>query len=173
MEIRVTGGELRGRVLQSPESAATHPMGAREKLALFNMVAAVLPGARVLDAYAGSGALGIEALSRGAAEAVFVEQNPRVAAVIRKNLEQLKLTEQGSVIVKNVENCCFDNNFDLILADPPYDKFDAKEVEKLTKWVKPGGMLVLSHPGETPVLNGKEATKTHQYARARISVYHF
>ena len=84
-EIRVTSGKLRGRVLRSPDTSGTHPMGAREKLALFNMVN--VEGERVLDAYAGSGAVGVEALSRGASEVVFVENNRRTARVILENLQ--------------------------------------------------------------------------------------
>lgn len=173
-------------------------MGAREKIALFNMIGAELTGARVLDAFAGSGALGIEALSRGATEVVFIEKNPRVAAVIRDNLRRLDLAEQGSVVVKSVKNCCHDNNFakkpagsgagateveqkktekaDLgqfavILADPPYDKFDATEVEQLLQFLAPGGVLVLSHPGDAPELTGVEQGKTHHFAAANLTVY--
>ena len=171
MEIRITGGKLKGRVLRSPDNAATHPMGAREKIALFNMLTGYLAGAKVLDAYAGSGALGIEALSRGATEVVWVEKNPQVAAVIRKNLQALNLAEQGSVVVKNVENCCHDNNFDIIFADPPYDAFQPEVVAKLGELLAEEGILALSHPGEAPELPGLKLQKTHAYARARISLY--
>ena len=70
--IKIASGIFRGRSIKSPKSSLTHPMGAREKLALFNMIVDDLPGSLVLDAFAGSGALGIEALSRGASEVVFV-----------------------------------------------------------------------------------------------------
>lgn len=100
MKIRITGGSLRGRVIDSPEVAGTHPMGSREKMALFNMLVNLrgdLQGPRVLDAYAGSGALGIEALSRGAAEVVLVEKNRQAARVIQQNLANLGLTGVGKV----------------------------------------------------------------------------
>ena len=84
--IKITSGKYRGRTIKSPNSKLTHPMGAREKLAMFNMISEYLSGAVVLDVYAGSGALGIEALSRGASYAMFVEKNPQIAQVIRRNL---------------------------------------------------------------------------------------
>ena len=77
--IKITSGKFRGRVIKSPNSRLTHPMGAREKLALFNMINDFLPGAQVLDAFAGSGALGIEAISRGAKSAAFIEKNAKFA----------------------------------------------------------------------------------------------
>ena len=95
--IKITSGKYRGRSIKSPNSRLTHPMGAREKLALFNMISEYLPGAIVLDAYAGSGALGIEALSRGANYVMFIEKNPHIAGVIRKNLAELGLAKQASV----------------------------------------------------------------------------
>lgn len=84
--LRILAGAYKGRAFASPACATTHPMGAREKLALFNMLQPYLPGASVLDAYAGSGALGLEALSRGAARVVFVEQSAPVVRTLRQNL---------------------------------------------------------------------------------------
>ena len=84
--LRILAGDYKGRAFASPARATTHPMGAREKLALFNMLQPYLSGASVLDAYAGSGALGLEALSRGAARVVFVEQSAPVVRTLRQNL---------------------------------------------------------------------------------------
>lgn len=100
-KIRITGGELKGREILSPRSGLTHPMGAREKLALFNMINREITGAKVLDAYAGSGALGIEALSRGAESAVFVEKDAEVAKVLKQNLRYLGL-ENTEVKIETV-----------------------------------------------------------------------
>ena len=169
MNIKITSGTLRGRTIKSPDSSLTHPMGAREKLALFNMVSAELAGARVLDAFAGSGALGIEALSRGAGEVVFVEKNPKIAGVIRNNLKELGLT--GKVITGAVSNFVPQEQFDLIIADPPYDDFRIEEVLKLMDILKADGTMVLSHPGEAPELPGLELQKTRKYAGASISIY--
>ncbi len=102
--LRVIAGKLKGREIAWPGARGTHPMGAREKNALCNMIAAELPGARVLDAYAGSGALGIEVLSRGAAEVDFVEKNAAVRRVLERNLADLGLGEVGHVVGAKVED---------------------------------------------------------------------
>lgn len=171
-EIRVTSGRFRGRKLQSPQSMLTHPMGAREKLALFNMVDVV--GKRVLDAYAGSGALGIEALSRGATEAVFVEYNRSIAGVISQNLSALGL--KGNIFVEKIANFAqrreSQGYFDVIIADPPYDKVDEGELEKLVNLMADDGILVLSSPAEREIiLDGLDVVSSHTYARARLTVY--
>ena len=168
-KIRITSGSLRGRTIKSPRSNLTHPMGAREKLALFNMISAELPGAVVLDAFAGSGALGIEALSRGAGEVVFVEKNPKIAEVIRGNLDDLGVSGE----VRTTEAGKFETGemFDIVIADPPYDKFELADVLWLTKYLKNGGVLVLSHPGETPVIHGLKLTKSRKYAGSTLSIY--
>lgn len=169
--IKITSGKYRGRAIKSPNSKLTHPMGAREKLALFNMIADYLPGATVLDAYAGSGALGIEAMSRGAKYAVFVEKSPRIAQIIHKNLAELRLAEMAEVYTKDAVNFLTADEFDIIIADPPYDNFDIRGVENLTKFLKKTGVLVLSHPGETPEISGLKSDRTRKYAAARISIY--
>jgi len=144
-------------------------MGSREKLALFNMLTGKIEGATVLDAFAGSGALGIEALSRGAAEVVFVERNSKACKIIKKNLESLGINEGARIIKSSVSETT--GEYDVILADPPYDNFDLPEVESLTKLLKSGGILVLSHPEEAPKLDSLTLSKTHQYAAAHLSIY--
>ena len=167
--IRITSGKYRGRNIESPSSKLTHPMGAREKLALFNMIAGELDGARVLDAYAGSGALGIEAFSRGAKEVVFVEKNAKICRVIRDNLAKLGLSAE--VICSSVVDFITPNLFDVIMADPPYDKFNLDEIIPLVGLLKQGGVLVLSHPGEAPEIPEMSLENSKKYAGAHLSVY--
>lgn len=169
--IRITSGEFRSRTIKSPRSNFTHPMGAREKIALFNMVADYLPGARVLDAFAGSGALGIEALSRGALGAVFVEKNAKVARAIKENLRSLGLMGKSEVYVSEVGKYVTEEKFDLIIADPPYDNFEIEDIIYLTKYLKDGGALVLSHPDSAPEISDLKLTRTHKYAAANLSIY--
>ena len=169
--IRITGGELRGRVIKSPKSDLTHPMGAREKLALFNMIGRFLPSAKVLDAYAGSGALGIEALSRGAARVIFIEKSPKVVKIIHENLRLLGAEDKSSVYCCNVLSFDTEMKFDVILADPPYDNFVLSEIEHLSRFLQKGGILALSHTGMPPALPGLELVKSRNYARATISIY--
>ena len=204
--VRITSGRLRGRKLETP-GGKTHPMGERERLALFNMISDYLPRTTVLDAFAGSGALGIEALSRGASEVVFVESNREAAQCIRRNLVSLgfEATSRGDVdpvrfsktelategildtdnfrdafgstlgaarvICSKVQSFQTKQQFDLVLADPPYDAFRLPEIEHLAEFVRDNGILVLSHPGLAPDLPGMMPEKSRKYAGATISIY--
>ncbi len=165
--LRLTGGVFSGRKISTP-GEKTHPMGERERLALFNMLGR-LTGLSVLDAFAGSGALGIEALSRGASSVVFVEKNAAAARVIRENLAALGT--DGEVIVSDVADVELGEKFDIIIADPPYDSYDIEKVLPLASLLKDGGTLVLSHPGEAPAMGGLVLEKTRQYAAAHLSFY--
>lgn len=167
--IRITGGEYRGRKIHTP-GGETHPMGERERLALFNMLADRIAGATILDAFAGSGALGIEALSRGASRVVFADNSASAIQTIKENLAVLET--KGEVVKSRITELS-DNfsNFDIVLADPPYDNFNLTEMECLGDLVSKGGVLALSHPGEAPELKGFTLAKTRQYAAAHLSLY--
>jgi 16S rRNA (guanine966-N2)-methyltransferase len=147
----VTGGELRSRRLKVPPDA--RPTADRVRESLFMILTPRLPGTRVLDLYAGSGALGIEALSRGAASCVFVEASSRAARVLEANLAALGLTAQGAVRVERVERWLAGAGrrgeiFDLILLDPPYE---ATGVDRILadlvqfRLVAPGGLIAWEH----------------------------
>ena len=169
----VTSGDYRGETLLTP-GGDTHPMGSREKIALFNMIADYLPGAFVLDAYAGSGALGIEALSRGATFALFLDNDSRAVEVIRQNLEKLGLYgTRGGPLCKDVlkEAATATDRFSIVLADPPYDKYRPEMVTKLARLVGEGGLLVASTPVQPPEIEGFTLLKTRKYARAHVTVY--
>ncbi|MHB8779903.1 MAG: 16S rRNA (guanine(966)-N(2))-methyltransferase RsmD [Candidatus Geothermincolia bacterium] len=154
--MRVIGGEARGRHLAAPRGRRTRPTADRVREALFNVLARSVPGARVLDLYAGSGALGIEALSRGAREAVFVESDPAVARVLRKNLDDLQMASRGRLVVMDTrvylrKHSPEDARFDLIFADPPYT-MNADFYQELLEAIaasgatSAGGRLILEHP---------------------------
>ena len=118
--MRVVAGEFKGRRLAAPRGARTRPTADRVREALFSMLGEV-GGARVLDLYAGSGALGIEALSRGAASAMFVERDAQAVAAIERNLEPLDV--EASVARADVARWLTraEGRFDLVFCDPPYD----------------------------------------------------
>jgi 16S rRNA (guanine966-N2)-methyltransferase len=118
--VRVVAGEFRGRRLAAPRGVRTRPTADRVREALFSMLGDV-SGARVLDLYAGSGALGIEALSRGAGSAVFVDRDPRAVAAIERNLESLGLEQEvlRQDAVRFLARA--KGTFDLVFCDPPYD----------------------------------------------------
>jgi pantetheine-phosphate adenylyltransferase len=128
--LRVTGGELRGRRIRVPRGDAVRPTADRVREAVFARLG-TLAGADVLDVFAGSGALGIEALSRGAASAVFVERSPVVAAVLRENLRTLDLLERATLVRADVGTAlrrlaAEGRRFHLALLDPPYADVDAR-----------------------------------------------
>ena len=123
--MRIIAGEYRSRTLEAPAGMATRPTSDRLRETLFNVLAPRIAGAFFLDLYAGSGAVGIEALSRGAARVEFVERAPAALAALRKNLERLKIVlgfrihaaGVGSVVRKMKPEA----PFDLVFLDPPYD----------------------------------------------------
>lgn len=124
--MRIIGGEGGGRRLRTPRGSNTRPTSDRVREALFNILAARIPESRFLDLFAGSGAVGLEALSRGAAEAVFVEKRPQAAEVIRRNIEHLKLTGQATLYQADVNAFVNDwsprlGAFDIVFMDPPYE----------------------------------------------------
>lgn len=153
--MRISGGTLRGRSLHSPKGDQTRPTSTLVRSAIFNIIGQNLSGSRVLDLFAGGGGLGIEALSRGAEFATFVESHRIALATLRRNLEECKLEEKSLVLPLHVEKA-FERlsprgPFDLIFADPPYACTIAKEPAAewvlahllKTSWVSPGAMLVI------------------------------
>ena len=125
--LRITGGDFRGRRVQAPKTRHTRPTAEKVRQALFNVLEhmAVLSGARVADLFAGSGALGIEALSRGAHHVTFVESHGKTAGLIRSNLKTLEVDgSRWRVETQAVEgwlrNLAADSPVEVILADPPY-----------------------------------------------------
>jgi len=141
--LRITGGEFRGRNIQAPANLKTRPTQARLRQALFNSLqTSITDESRILDLFAGSGALGFEALSRGASFAVFVEEDRQAVKLIEKNAATLGVADRTKVICDSVANfrkllpsIKFDGKqavFDLIFADPPYAKgWETKLIEEL------------------------------------------
>lgn len=157
---RVIAGRFRGRSLETPAGLATRPTSARVREALFAILGP-LDGARVLDLYAGCGALAIEALSRGAAAAVLVERERRALAAIRGNLATLSLGEEARVLALPVERAVSalssEEPFDLVLCDPPWAEGESAlpVLGKLTLTgkLRPDARVVLEHPSrETPAV---------------------
>lgn len=130
--MRVIAGKARRIQLKTIEGMNTRPTTDRIKETLFNMIAHGLCDCTFLDLFAGSGAIGIEALSRGAKEAVFVEKNPKAVTCIRENLRTTKLENQSEVLVNDVISALKQLNgqkkFDYIFMDPPYNHMLEKEV---------------------------------------------
>ena len=129
--MRIIAGHFKGRRLKAPSWEGLRPTSDKLRETLFNIIAPRIEGARVLDGYAGTGAVGIEALSRGAAHVAFVEQSRRATALIQENLAACGV-EQGYTIhcgdiVSALRRLPADARFDLILLDPPYEAEDIRE----------------------------------------------
>lgn len=149
--MRISGGVFGGRKIKTARGLATRPTTDKVRQAIFNILMNEIEGAEVLDLFAGSGALGIEAVSRGAETAVFVESEPVPAAVIRANLESLEL---GCELLETdyVGACQYlsehNRSFNLIFADPPYDRITPTEVADLIvqyNLLKPRGLFIIEH----------------------------
>lgn len=164
-QIRIISGELGGRLINTPNTDATQPMGDRERMAIFNRLRSEIPDKTVLDAFAGSGALGLEALSLGASEVSFLENNPEAIRTIKANL--VKLGKKAEVIRKVTKN------YDIIFADPPYPNPQYDFCAKITEKLNPGGYFVLSHPVVPlpPEFAGLELVSDKKYAAAHIKIY--
>lgn len=179
--MRVIAGRLGGRRLSAPKGMSTRPTSDRVREALFSVIGDVR-GAAALDLYAGTGALGIEALSRGAARAVFVESARPALAALRKNLDDLELSAQARVIAQPVERAleaiAGESPFDLIFVDPPYAAITAaaSSVSALLRRglaLGPSGMLILEHASrdEPPQIEGLSRSSTRPYGEASLSFY--
>jgi 16S rRNA (guanine966-N2)-methyltransferase len=153
--MRVIAGSAGGLRLVAPRDPATRPITDRVKETLFGILGERVVGARVLDLYAGSGAIGIEALSRGAAHATFVERGREALAAIRHNLSQTGLGEHASVAPSSVEaflEAGAHGPYDLVVADPPYaERAILAPLERLVPHLAPGATVVVKHFWRTPI----------------------
>lgn len=158
--MRIVGGEFRGRSLAAPDGKAIRPTSDRTREAMFNVIAHGYPekleGARVLDLFAGTGALGLEALSRGAAHCLFVEEAAPARALIRDNVEALGLIGRTKIFRRDAATLGPAGTiapFDLVFADPPYGKGLAERAlaQALSGgWLKPGALVVVEESAATP-----------------------
>jgi 16S rRNA (guanine966-N2)-methyltransferase len=171
-EIRVTGGELRGRRLYVPKSGV-RPTTGRVREAIFSMLGGI-EGATVLDLFCGSGALGIEALSRGAAQAALVDTKTEAA---RRNVDDLDLAERAQVIradairfLRRTEQ----GSFDLVLCDPPYglaDRLGADLVQLMPAALAGGGRVMVETSPERPLALELPVAKERAYGDTLIRIH--
>ena len=175
MNLRIISGELGRRQIKSPNNAYVHPMSERMRQALFNSLGD-LHGKVVLDAFAGSGAVGIEAISRGDQYVTLIEKDRVVVNTLIENVEDLKVGAKAHVVRANVFGWTdkSDEKFDIIIADPPYDLVDSnKTVDKLKNHLNSSGIMVLSHSGsvEHPRVDGVVVVGTRSYANGKLTFY--
>ncbi|HUF01075.1 MAG TPA: 16S rRNA (guanine(966)-N(2))-methyltransferase RsmD [Gaiellaceae bacterium] len=176
--MRIVAGSRKGHRIDAPKGVVTRPTGDRVREAVFSIVGSV-EGATVLDLFAGSGAMGLEALSRGAAEAVFVERDGRACRVIEQNVEKLGLTDKATVVLRDAARALRDATargarYDLVLVDAPYDQWSRVEPqlsELLPAVASDGGLVVVeTAAGVEPILP-LDLVTTRRYGSARITVF--
>lgn len=149
--MRIISGEFRSRQLKVPPGKDVRPTSDRTRESLFNILGGRvdLEGLRAADLYAGSGSLGLEAISRGASHVTFVEQNVRAFRTIQENAQTLGVTERCRFVRDNVLRFVRNteaHSFDLAFADPPYASEDLGEFPQAAlRLIKPGGFLILEH----------------------------
>lgn len=155
--MRIIAGEMRSRRLKAPEGMDTRPTADRVKEAMFSILLRRLPGARVLDLYAGSGALSLEAISRGAESAVLADCSPKACKIIAENIESLGCQERARLL-RQGDSAALTTlkkegaQFDLIFLDPPYRMDTAGICARLEKegLLAEGGIIMVEHARETP-----------------------
>lgn len=177
--LRVIAGAYKGHVIHAPKGDTTRPTADRVREAAFNLIGYAVEEAHVLDLFAGSGAMGIEALSRGALRCTFVERDEAACRAIVANLEKLRLT--GAVVLRRDARHALDEEaaagrrYDLVLVDPPYEAFPVHEAllaTHLPLLLAPGGVAVVE-TGERvqPRIPGLHERTSRRYGAARLTVF--
>lgn len=173
--MRVIAGSLGGRSFVSPHSHRTHPMSDKVRGALFNTLGDI-KGLTVLDAFAGSGALSFEAVSRGARSALAIDNDKSAQRSIEESILRLGLESKVRLTKAGCVGWSANNQgrqFDLVLADPPYDKLQSNTLARLVRHVRPGGLFVLSFPGsiEAPRYESLSLIAHKYYGDAQLLFY--
>ena len=177
--MRVISGKARGINLKTPDGLATRPTADRVKEALFSIIQFDLPGTTVLDLFGGTGQLGIEALSRGAKSAVFVDDKETACSLIRENLKRTHMTDQAKVVRSDYMAYLRSNKekFNIILLDPPYaEVFLENSLKMITEIdiLQTGGIIVTERPlGKELSLDfpGFSRSKDYKYGKTLLTLY--
>ena len=177
--MRVITGKARGVVLKTPDGLATRPTADRVKEALFSIIQFDIPCAKVLDLFGGTGQLGIEALSRGASSAVFVDKSNDACRLIRENLRRTKLDDLGRVVCSEyqtfLESCT--QKFDVIILDPPYAEVFLENSLKIITEIdilQTGGIIVLERPLGKELswdFPGYSRSRDYKYGKTLLTIY--
>ncbi len=172
--MRIIAGTHRGARIAAPKGLATRPTGDRVREAAFNLIGPV-DGATVLDLFAGSGALGIEALSRGAASVTFVESDRAACRTISENLQRLRLTGARVTCADAVWELRRETRtYDLVLVDPPYEawaELESKLAEQLPRVLAPDGLLVVETGARTEPALPLPLRTSRRYGSARLTLF--
>jgi 16S rRNA (guanine966-N2)-methyltransferase len=170
--VRIIAGSRKGHRIDAPKGVATRPTSDRVRENAFNLIGPV-EGATVLDVFAGSGAMGLEALSRGAARCVFVESSREACRTINANLDKLRL--EATVLCRDVLQALQTERrpYELVLCDPPYG-YDAHDrlAPHLSRLLAPDGLLVYeTEAAQQPEIEGLNVRTSRRYSSTRLTLF--
>ena len=175
--MRVITGTARGRKLREPEGMASRPTTDNVKESMFNLIQFDIEGRRVLDLFAGTGQLGIEALSRGAKNAIFIDSSSKAVEIVKANLKHCGLMEQARVALMDAKSFLQNGSqlFDIVFLDPPYQQNIIDAILPLAaERMAPGGIIICETERNEQLPQGAGSfteTKTYLYGKAKITVY--
>ncbi len=174
--IRVIGGEFSGRNLRTPEGRDVRPSSGLLRKVMFDLIGPRVMNTTVLDLYAGPGSLGIEALSRGAAECTFVERQPLCLRLLRENLQTFGLEDRSHIVAADTAEFCRNDygRYDGILVDPPYADWAQLQSLGLQRLLASQGFLVVqgpSHAPDDPLGLGSMRRRAKTHGKSKIVIY--
>ncbi len=174
-------GEFKGRRLATPRGRATRPTADQVRLALMDTLMPWLPGARVLDLYAGAGGVGIEALSRGAAHATFVERDPQAVRALEANIRTLGVARRARVIGQDAGRAIgvlaeAGERFTIVFMDPPYEDPVDPPLDRVDRagLLEPEGIVIAQHPTKRPprdAFGALRATRTRRFGETTLTFF--
>ena len=177
--MRVIAGTAKGRQLKTPDGMLTRPTADRVKEALFSILNFDLPGARVLDLFAGTGQLGIEALSRGSSFAIFVDERDAACNLVKENLRRTGFTDKSRVVRSDYQNflrSCREK-FDIVFLDPPYSEVFLENSLKIITEIdilQSGGIIATEYPFGKVLpaeLSDAYSTKEYKYGKTVLTIF--
>lgn len=175
--MRVITGSARGMSLKTLEGETTRPTTEKVKEAVFSAIQFEIEGRRVLDLFAGSGQMGIEALSRGAESAVFVDSNKNAISIVKQNVERTGFADKSQIV--QMDSMGFLNmnvrTYDVVFIDPPYSTgLLEKALERVTDYVAEGGIVICEYPfkDELPeTVEGLSVYRSYKYSKTAVTIY--
>jgi len=173
--VKLIAGTHRARKFKAPKGFRTHPMSERIRGALFNSIIDI-SGLTLLDAFAGSGALSFEAVSRGAGQATAIERDFKAFGFLKDNVEELGMEDRVSISRANVSSWSKTNKekkYDIVICDPPHNDMQLPKLQRLSVHLKPTSLFIVCYPtsDDTPVFEGLKMIDDIIYGNASVAYY--